>query len=131
MKRIATVPLLAAALLFAAVPTASAHHSTAMFDFTKPVTYKGTITKVDWMNPHVFIFIDGKKVAAPASAAVEKWELEGPTPNALMVSGRLMPEELKVGDTVTVNGAPRKDGLPVMRIIVLTLSTGKSVNISG
>jgi hypothetical protein len=131
MKRIAAGILVASVFLFAAVQPASAHHSTGMFDFTKPVIYKGTITKIDWMNPHVFLYIDARKTTAPPGSPIEKWALEGPTPNALMSSGRLMPDELKVGDTITVTGAPRKDGLPTMRIVTLTLSTGKTVNISG
>jgi hypothetical protein len=80
--------------------TLSAHHSfAAEFDEKKPVTLKGTITKMDWVNPHSWLYIDVKT----ADGKVENWALEFGSPNSLYRRG-WKKESLPVGSEVTVTG---------------------------
>jgi hypothetical protein len=111
-------------VLTTAVAPSFAHHSQAMFDLTKTVTYVGTVTQVDWANPHVFIYIDAVKEGSSTSQ-VEHWSLEGQSPGFLINNDGWSPETVKVGDKITVVGNPRKDGQPTMLLLTVMLSNGK------
>ncbi len=92
------------ALLWA--QTAVAHHSfDAEFDRDKPVTLTGSVTRVDWGNPHIWIFLDVKD----QTGKVSNWGVEGGAPNALFRNG-WRKDSLKVGDIVTVEGFRGRDG---------------------
>jgi hypothetical protein len=105
MKRIALF-VIGVALLSA--QTLSAHHSfAAEFDRNSPVTLTGSVTRVDWGNPHIWVFMDVKD----DTGKVSNWGVEGGAPNALFRNG-WRKDSLKVGDTVTVEGFKSKDGLP-------------------
>jgi hypothetical protein len=95
---------LAAASLALALPGA-AHHSTAMFDFSKTVTIVGTIKDFQWTNPHTFTFV---MVEGDAAIAGE-YALEGMSPNYLARNG-WNKRSLKPGDKVTLAIHPLKDG---------------------
>ena len=87
-------------------PAAFAHHSFASeYDGTKPATLKGTVTKIDWKNPHVYIFMD----VADASGKAVNWAFEGYPPNTLRRVG-FARDLLKVGDAVSVSGWLARDG---------------------
>ena len=99
-----------------------AHHAfSAEFDANKPVTLTGTVTKVEWTNPHAWFYMD---VADP-SGKVTNWALELGGPNTLIRAGWTR-NSMKVGETVTVEGSRAKDGSPVANAQTVTLkSTGK------
>jgi hypothetical protein len=95
----------AAGLLLAAVIPVFAHHSfAAEFDDKKPVTLKGTVTKLEWLNPHIWIYLDAKD----EKGAVSKWQCEGGPPNSLTRQG-WSKNSLKVGSEVTIEGFGAKD----------------------
>jgi hypothetical protein len=97
---------LTASVLAAALP-AHAHHSfPAQYDAAKPITLTGEVTKVEWTNPHIFIYID---VPDEATGAVVNWALEMGGPNALLRLGWKR-DSLKPGDVVTVEGSLARDG---------------------
>jgi hypothetical protein len=85
---------------------AVAHHSfAAEFDANRPVILQGVITRMEWVNPHSWIHIDVKK----ADGTVEKWMIEGGTPNTLLRRG-LRRTDLPVGTEIKVEGFRAKDG---------------------
>ncbi len=100
-----------------------AHHSfAAEYDVKKPVTLKGTVTKVEWTNPHARFYIDVKD----ESGNVTNWNLELASPNVLVRNGWSR-HTLKEGDQVTVEGAQAKDGSQMANARTVTLADGRKV----
>jgi hypothetical protein len=122
MRKRLVIGLTALAALFGH-QRASAHHSfAAEFDASKPCKLAGTVTKVEWMNPHTFFYID---VADEKSGKVETWALEMGSPNGLTRAGWSR-STLKVGDRVVVEGSLAKDGSHTANARVVQLeSTGQ------
>jgi hypothetical protein len=92
--------------LATAAPPALAHHSSAGFDDDAKITLSGTVTKFEWANPHVYIFLDGVDAASQRHA---NWEIEGPPPSILKQRGWSM-SSLATGERVTVTAHPARDG---------------------
>ena len=91
-------------VLFTAAPLFAHHNGNAKYDSAKPITLKGKVTKVEWMNPHVYFYID----AADKGGKVDNWAVEGATPNQLYRRGWRR-DSLHIGDTVTVEGYMARD----------------------
>ena len=98
-----------AGLALVGAASVSAHHSfSAEFDATKTFKMTGTVTKVEWMNPHTFFYID---VVDDKTKKVTNWAMEMGSPNGLMRQGWSR-NSMKAGDVVTVEGSLAKDGSP-------------------
>ena len=112
---------IAAAIGFVlATGTAIAHHSfAAEFDANKALTLKGVVTKIEWMNPHTYFYLD---VTDPDGKVVN-WGMEMGSPNGLMRQGWTR-NSMKVGDEVTVEGSMAKDGSKIANARSVTLGNG-------
>ena len=93
------------ACLLAAVPLVAHHSFSAEFDSTKPVTLKGWVTKIDWTNPHVWIYLNVKD----EKGATTNWGFEMGPPHLLQGQGWSR-TTLKIGDEITVEGSMAKNG---------------------
>ena len=124
MQRNALGVLLAAGVLSWGAAPAVAHHSfAAEFDSNKPVTLTGTITSVEFQNPHIYFYIDVKE----GDGKVVNYAVEGGTPNQLRRQGWGR-DSLKIGETVTVQGfAARKPGALVVNGRTVVLADGRRV----
>jgi hypothetical protein len=121
MKR-ATLGLVIASLLMAAVPVMAHHSFAAEYDSTKPIEFKGTVTKIEWANPHIYYYVDVKD----KDGKVINYAVEGGTPGQLYRQG-WRKDSLKVGDEVTVSGFRAKDGSNHVNGRKVTLPGGKRV----
>jgi hypothetical protein len=98
--------LAVAVVLLAAVPPVLAHHAfNAEFDSNKPIILQGTVTKMEWVNPHVWIHFDVKK----PDGKVEQWKIEGGTPNTLFRRG-FTKDGITPGTTIKVDAYRARDG---------------------
>jgi hypothetical protein len=122
MQRIFTALLVAAMTALAAQPTAAHHSFAAEFDANSPIELTGTVTKVEWANPHTYFYMD---VTSP-KGEVENWALEMGSPNGLMRRGWTR-DSMKLGDVVTVTGSRAKDGSTKGNARSVVLSTGKKL----
>ena len=98
--------ILAAALALAPAGAALAHHSFAMFDFSKTLTLKGTVKELQWTNPHVLLWVE---TTPAAGGAPEVWSAELTSPGNLTRNGWTK-RTLKPGDKVEVDISPLRDG---------------------
>jgi hypothetical protein len=97
---------LALAGLIAAAPAAHAHHSfVAEYDRTQPVKVSGTVTKVEWTNPHIWFYVD----VTHEDGSVTNWGFSGGAPGILQRRG-ISREALRIGDTIVVEGFRARDG---------------------
>jgi hypothetical protein len=99
-----------------------AHHSfAAEYDASKAIRITGVISKVEWTNPHSYLYIDAKD----EQGNLITWTCEGGAPNALSRRG-FRKNSIKLGDTVTIDGYGAKDGSHLMDARRITLSDGRS-----
>lgn len=105
-KRTIAIAVASTLAVSAAIPTAIAHHSfAAEFDAEQPVTLHGTITQMEWINPHTWMHVDVQN----EDGTVTPWMIEGGTPNTLMRRGFTM-ETVKAGTEITIEGFRARNG---------------------
>jgi hypothetical protein len=121
MKAVRSV-LAASLVLWAAAPAAAHHSFAAQYDANKPVTLKGTVTKVEWTNPHARFYIDVKD----ADGKLVNWNLEIASPNYLKRAG-WSSTSLKQGDEVTVEGSLARSGANMANASTVTFADGTRV----
>jgi hypothetical protein len=122
MRRTVAVIIAGMGLLMAAAPAMAHHAFAAEFDAKKPIKLQGTVTKMEWINPHAWIHIDVKK----PDGKIESWMIEGGTPNTLLRRG-FTKNSLLPGTEIMVDGYQAKDGSMRANGRDLTLPDGKKL----
>ena len=122
VRRVVLIALLLAAS--AGVQQVAAHHSfAAQYDASKAIRLIGTLTKVEWTNPHIYFYIDVKE---PDGTTVQ-WGLEAGSPGALSRRG-FKRGDLKLGDTIIIDGYRSRDGARLADARRVTLADGRIVS---
>jgi hypothetical protein len=128
MRHAARTLALSVILVLAGVTAAIPHHSVSgQFDTSKQVTITGIISRVDWVNPHIYVQLDGRDESGNAG----QWALET-VPTAMARKAKLTKEMLsgKQGETVTVTGHPSRDGRKSAWVLKITYSDGHFYQLS-
>jgi hypothetical protein len=110
-----------AVIILMTAAAAEAHHSFAMYDHTRTLTLKGTVTKFQWTNPHAYLELDVKD----AKGAVKHYTLEGTSINMMQRIG-WRSNMIKFGDSVKVVMAPATSGEPVGLLLEVTFANGET-----
>ena len=121
-RKVCGLPAAALGLLFAAAPALAHHSFVAEYDRNQPIKFTGAVTKVEWMNPHIYYYVDVKDQAGK----VTSWGCELGSPNLLLRNG-WRKETLKAGDIIIVTGARAKDGSNIANAKTVRLEDGKRV----
>lgn len=122
MKTRSLCALVAVGLAMAAIPAVAHHSFAAEYDSNKPVNLTGTVTKMEWTNPHARFYADVKA----ADGTVVNWEFELGSPNGLMRRGWTR-NSLKPGDVISVDGYSAKDGSHLVNARTVSLADGRKI----
>jgi hypothetical protein len=122
MRNVLAVIAAAGGLLLGAAPARAHHAFAAEFDADKPIKFKGTVTKMEWINPHAWIHIDVKGADGKTTA----WMIEAAAPNALLRRG-WNKTSLPAGTEILVEGFQAKDGANRANGSVITFTDGKKL----
>ena len=121
MRTRVSLVVLGVGLLLAAVPVFAHHSFAAEFDDNQPITLTGTLTKMEWVNPHGWIYVDVKG----ADGKVVNWGVEAGGPNALLRRG-LRKEDFPIGTEVVVKGFRAKSGKAFANGRTVTFRDGRN-----
>jgi hypothetical protein len=117
--RIRAAVWIAGMMLLLMAPAASAHHSVSMYDMEHPSTYKGVVSRIEWTNPHAYVYLDVKD----DKGQVQEWAMEINSPNFLRHNGWTS-TTVKPGDIITCTGGAAKSGAKTMRCTSVVLADG-------
>ena len=106
-------------MLLLMAPAANAHHSVSMYDMEHPSTYKGVVNRIEWTNPHAYVYLDVKD----DKGQVTEWAMEINSPNFLRHNGWTS-TTVKPGDIITCTGGAAKSGAKTMRCTSVVLADG-------
>ena len=124
MRTTSSVAFALAFLLLCVSPTVLAHHGFSVeFDKDSPLTLTGTVTKMEFMNPHIYFYVDVKG----KDGKVVNWAFEGGPPNVIYRQG-WRKDTLKPGDVVTVKGFRAKDGTHLGACSTVKLPDGREIS---
>ncbi|MBI4888955.1 MAG: hypothetical protein HY824_17785 [Acidobacteria bacterium] len=112
---------LTVSLLFVGTPVRAHHSFAAEFDANQPITLNGTLSKMEWVNPHGWIYIDVKST----DGKMENWAIEAGAPNALLRRG-LRKTDFPIGTKVVVKGFRAKNGSPTANGQSVTFEDGRN-----
>ena len=121
MRRGIAVLLITVAVLASGLSLAAHHSFAAQYDREKPITLKGSITRMEWANPHIYFYID----VADAGATTH-WSVEGQAPSVLYRAG-WRKDSARVGDVVTVEGFLARDGSKLVNMQTALLADGRKL----
>jgi hypothetical protein len=124
--RFSLISTLLAGLALCGAPALAHHSFAAEFDLEQPIKLRGTVTEVEFMNPHSWIHIEVKK----DDGTVEKWAIEGGTPNTLFRMG-VTQRSLPVGTEIVVDGYRSRDGANRANGRDITLADGRKLFLGG
>ena len=125
MRNVIRALFVAAGLTMAAVPAVAHHSFAAVFDEDQSVTLKGVISRVEWVNPHVYLYID----VPDAAGKVHTWSIETFPPTTLRKAG-LTRDKLGYGQNVTLLGYKARNGSQVALLRKITFADGRELLIS-
>lgn len=127
MRQAARVAILAAGVTLAGTSAFTHHSVSGQFDTSKKVTITGVISRIDWVNPHIYVIVDGKD----DTGAAGQWALET-VPTAMARKAKLTKEAMagNKGETVTVAGHPARDGRKSAWILRITYPDGHFYQLS-
>ena len=121
MRRGTAALLVAIGIVCSGLSIAAHHSFAAQYDRTKPITLKGTITKMEWANPHIYFYID-----VADNGATVNWAIEGGAPSTLYRAG-WRKDSAKVGDVVTIDGFLARDGSKLVNMQNAVLADGRKL----
>jgi hypothetical protein len=117
---------IAVAFLLAAGSSSAHHNMSAAFDFNDRVSLTGTLTKVDWRNPHIYLIVDAQREGSP----METWSIEGPSPTFFRMRDITSDVfQSAVGKTVSAEASRARDGSRSGLIRTITLPDGKVISL--
>jgi hypothetical protein len=122
MRTKLVVAIVSAGFLAAAVPVVAHHAFATEFDANKPIKLQGTVTKIEWINPHAWLHLEVKQ----PDGKVEQWMIEGGTPNTLLRRG-ITRDSIKIGTVVLIDGYQAKDSSLRGNGRDLTLANGQKL----
>jgi hypothetical protein len=126
MKKVISLSLVVLGMVLAAAPVYAHHAFAAEYDANKPVSIRGKLTKVEWVNPHGWIHVD----VTDDSGKVTSWSVETGSPNALLRRG-LRKTDFTAGLEVVVNGYRAKNGTPTINGTSVKLPDGRNLFTGG
>ena len=125
MRKLVPAALVAAGLVMTTLPAFGHHSLYAEFDEKQSITLKGVVSKVEWINPHVYLYLD----VADANGKVATWSIETFPPNTLRRAG-LTRDKLGFGETVTLLGYASRNGSQLAFLRKITFADGRELLIS-